>query len=299
MHTVFAIEPQALNNWHDLRYALEKFGYSKGLLVARYPRKWMALVMDACRQNGVGDLDLKRIEERLRQAKDDRLVGMGLPFEGADWLSNAKSDALRERVSAVLVKNKVEGDLFYCLADANEELFDNHGEIRVERNAYALAGAARYVMLSSPRVVLVDPYFEARPRCCKVLRAMIELCRESGHGLSDITVYTAQSTDRRYLNHDEPTYHRLLSDLLRHDIKLRVVLLPAESMAEDFHARYLFNQRAGLRFDRGFVEPEDHGQREHLTDVVCLSDALVSELNERYSGVAVPGAETFTLPLAD
>jgi len=27
MHAIFAIEPEAINNWHDLRYAVEKFGY--------------------------------------------------------------------------------------------------------------------------------------------------------------------------------------------------------------------------------------------------------------------------------
>lgn len=301
MHAVFAIEPEAVNNWHDLRYALEKFGYSKGLLVARFPSRWMAMVMEACRKNGLGEMELKRIEEKLRLAKDDRIVRIGLPFEGADWLNNAESEFVRGVLYGVLVQNKVEDDFFHCLADVNEDLFNNHNEMRVKRSACALAEAARYVMFSSQRIALVDPYFEARLRCCKVLRAMIDLCRKSGHGLAEITVYTAQSTGRRSLSHDANTYNKLLADWLRDDIKLRVVLLPAESMDEDFHARYLFNQRAGLRFDRGFVEPEDHDQREHLTDVVCLSDARVEELNSRYLDEAslISGAETIFLPLVD
>jgi len=56
----------------------------------------------------------------------------------------------------------------------------------------------------------------------------------------------------------------------------------ADQLDHDFHARYLFNQRAGLRFDRGFVEPEDHNEREHETDVICMDAELVNSLYARF-----------------
>ena len=91
------------------------------------------------------------------------------------------------------------------------------------------------------------------------------------------------------------------SESLGQDIALKVLLLPVDDLKYDFHARYLFSRRAGLRFDRGFVEPGDHDQRDHLTDVVCLTDALVEELNSRYLDEAsfISGAETILLPLVD
>jgi len=76
-------------------------------------------------------------------------------------------------------------------------------------------------------------------------------------------------------------------------------MLSAESLEQDFHARYLFSQRAGLRFDRGFVEPEDHAQRDHLTDVACLDESWVAELNSRYQAIedGLANAELVILPL--
>jgi len=171
--------------------------------------------------------------------------------------------------------------------------------VQVRRNAKALAEAARYVLLSSDRVVLVDPYFEAKPRCCKVLQAMIKLCREHGHQLSEVVVYTAKGTLKRHANHNVADYERLLSGDLAQDIKLRIYMLSAEGLDQDFHARYLFSQRAGLRFDRGFVEPEDLTQRDHLTDVACLDESRVTELNMRYLGGVddLADAESIVLPL--
>lgn len=298
MHAIFAIEPEAIDNWKDLKYALEKFGYSKGLLIARFPKTWMRLVMEACERNGVGDVERSKIEEKLRRAKDDRLVRMGLPFFDGDWLGNVMSDEILANVAAVLVRDKHDDEKLHCLADVDETLFDNHRDVQVKRNAQALAEAARYVLLSSDRIVLIDPYFEAKPRCCKVLQAMIKLCRENGHLLAEIVVYTAKDTQKRHANHDVAAYGKLLSNDLAQDIKLRIFLLPAEALDHDFHARYLFSQRAGLRFDRGFVEPEDHAQRDHLTDVACLDKSRVAELNSGYLGIEddLLGVESIVIP---
>ncbi len=299
MHSLFAIEPDAINNWQDLRYALEKFGYGKGLLIARFPKTWMRLVIEACKRNGVRDIELKRIEEKLRQAKDDRLVRMGLPFAGDDWLSNAQNDAVRDNLSAVLVRHKLEADRFHCLADVDEALFDNRRDVLVKRNAQALAEAARYVLLSSDRIVLVDPYFQAKPKCCKVLEAMVDLCREQEHRLIEVSIFTAQSTDERRVDLIAADYEMMLRSVLGQGLSLRIHLLPDADLDHDFHARYVFSQRAGLRFDRGFVEPTDHGQREHLTDVGCLDQSKVAELNSRYlaSEDGLANAEPIILPL--
>lgn len=299
MHALFAIEPDAINNWQDLRYALEKFGYGKGLLIARFPKTWMRLVMEACKRNGVRDVELKRIEEKLRQAKDDRLVRMGLPFAGDDWLLNVQKNAVYESLTAVLVRNKHALERFHCLAEVAEALFDNRRDVQVKRSAQALAEAARYVLLSADRIVLVDPYFQAKPKCCKVLEAMVDLCREQEHCLVEVSIFTAQSTDQRRVDLIAADYERMLAGVLEQGVCLRIYLLPDADLDQDFHARYVFSQRAGLRFDRGFVEPADHGQREHLTDVACLDENRVAELNSRYSATknGLANAESIILPL--
>lgn len=143
MHAIFAIEPEAINNWPGLRYAVEKFGYSKGLLIARYPGKWERMVMEACKLNGVGDLDMARVVERLQAIKSDRLVRMGLPYGDGDWLENVGAEGVLNRLSAILVRNQVVSEKFHRLDDAHENLFENRRDFRVKRTANELAQAAK------------------------------------------------------------------------------------------------------------------------------------------------------------
>lgn len=298
MHAIFAIEPDAINNWQDLKYALEKFGYSKGLLIARFPKPWPRLVIEACERRGVGDVERARIVEKLRQAQNDRLVRLGLPFDGDDWIANAKQDGVRERLSAILVRDKNDAERFHCLAEVEEALFENRRDVQVKRNAQALAEAARYVLLSSDRIVLVDPYFQAMPKCCKVLEAMVDLCRQQEHRLVEVSIFTAKSTDDRRVDLIAADYGRMLDAILRQGVCIRIHLLSDAALDQDFHARYVISPRAGLRFDRGFVELPDHGRRQHLTDVVCLDERRVAELNSRYleTDDGLANAESIVLP---
>ncbi len=282
MHAIFAIEPDAINNWKDLRYALEKFGYSKGLLIARYPKSWMKMVMDACRSNGVGDIELARVEEKLRIVKDDRLVRMGLPYEGANWLASVRAEAVLNQLSAVLIKDQPTSEKLHSIDDAHENLFDNRREAHVKRNANALAEAAKYVLTASDQIVLVDPYFQSRRKCTKVLDSMLRICQVNGAIPSQVIVFSDYSTDSRGSAVVRLEYEGLLNTWIERGVRFTVCRVAGDQLDQDFHARYLFNQKAGLRFDRGFVEPEAHDEREHETDVICMDTAFVNELYARF-----------------
>ncbi len=282
MHAIFAIEPEAINNWQDLRYALEKFGYSKGLLIARYPKTWMRLVMEACRRRGLGDVELKRIEEKLQKAKDDRLVRIGLAFEGASWLESVSAEAILNQMSAILVRDQIVSEKFHRIDDVHENLFDNRSEVRVKRNANALAESAKYVLTASDHFVLVDPYFQSRRKCTKVLDGMLRICRENGAIPNRVIVFSDHSKDSRSLAVVKHEYEERLSAWIERGVSITIYRVAADQLQQDFHARYLFNQKAGLRFDRGFVEPEDHNEREHETDVICMDTAFANELYTRF-----------------
>ncbi len=282
MHTIFAIEPDAINNWHDLRYAIEKFGYSKGLLIARYPGKWERMVMEACKLNGVSDLDLTRVVERLRAIKGDRLVRMGLPYGDGGWLENVGVEDVLNKLSAVLVRNQVISDKFHRIGDAYENLFENRRDFRVKRNANSLAEAAKYVLTASDQVVLVDPYFQSRRKCTKVLDSMLRVCQENGSLINQVIVFTDYNTDPRDLTVVSQQYETLLGAWGERNVRITICRVAGNQLNHDFHARYLFNQKAGLRFDRGFVEPEAHNEREHETDVICMDTELVNRLYARF-----------------
>lgn len=282
MHAIFAIEPEAINDWHGLRYAVEKFGYSKGLLIARYPGKWERMVMDACKLNGVGDLDMARIVERLQAIKGDRLVRMGLPYGDGGWLENVGVENVLNKLSAVLVRNQVVSDKFHRIDDAHENLFENRRDFCVRRNANALAKAAKYVLTASDQVVLVDPYFQSKRKCTKVLDSMLHICQENGSVINQVIVFTDYNTDPRDLTVVRQQYEALLGAWVERNVRITVCRVAGDQLNHDFHARYLFNQKAGLRFDRGFVEPEAHNERAHDTDVICMDTEVVNRLYARF-----------------
>jgi hypothetical protein len=282
MHAIFAIEPEAINNWHCLRYTVEKFGYSKGLLIARYPGKWERMVIEACKLNGVGDLDMLRVVEKLQTIKVDRLVRMGLLYGDGAWLENVGVEDVLNKFSAVLVRNQVVSDKFHRIDDAHENLFENHRDFRVRRNANALAGAAKYVVAASDHVVLVDSYFQSKRKCTKVLEAMFTACQEIGALPGQVIIFSDHAKDPRGLAVVRQEYKELFHGWTERGIGITIFRLAGDQLDQDIHARYLFNQNAGLRFDRGFVEPEDHGAREHETDVTCMDTAFVRELYTRF-----------------
>lgn len=282
MHAIFAIEPEAINNWPGLRYAVEKFGYSKGLLIARYPGKWERMVIEACKHNGVGDLDMARVVERLQAIKSDRLVRMRLPYGDGGWLENVGAEDVLNKLSAILVRNQVISEKFHSLDDAHENLFENRRDFRVKRTANALAQVAKYVLVASDSVVLVDRYFQSKSKCTKVLCAMFAACQEAGALPNQVTIFSDHTKDPRGLDVVRQEYGDLLGGWVELGIEITIYRLAGDQLDQDIHARYLFNQKAGLRFDRGFIEPEAHDEREHETDVSCIDSALVNELYARF-----------------
>lgn len=282
MHAIFAIEPDAINNWSDLRYTVEKFGYSKGLLIARYPGKWERMVMETCKLNNVSDLDLTRIVEKLRTIKGDRLVRMGLTYGDGNWLENVGVDAVLNQLSAVLVRNQIVSDKFHRIDDAHENLFENRRDFRVKRNANALAEAAKYLLTTSVELVLVDPYFQSKRKCTKVLDSMLRICQANDALPSQVIVFSDYSKDPRDSTVVRQEYEGLLNAWIKLNVRITICRVAGDQLDQDFHARYLFNQKAGLRFDRGFVEPEAHNEREHETDIICIDTEFSNELYARF-----------------
>src|SRR5690606_3290498 len=107
---------------------------------------------------------------------------------------------------------------------------------------------------------------------------IITIARIYGEKLKNIVVFSAQSIDPRDAGEVKNDYQRLLNSWVDQGVEFQFYRLDDQNLDWDFHARYLFSDIAGLRFDRGFVEPEDHGEREHKTDVACLEAWTVEEL---------------------
>jgi hypothetical protein len=102
----YALDPALLTNWKDCRYFVEKFGWPHGRLISRYPKKWKRLVYEAL--SGCGEVEIKRIVERLKQI-DDRLVKRpNSEYDGnKSWLENAVDEHGRLAFRAIISREHI------------------------------------------------------------------------------------------------------------------------------------------------------------------------------------------------
>jgi len=70
-----------------------------------------------------------------------------------------------------------------------------------------------------------------------------------------------------------------MGDLIDDGLTIQVNKWDDDALYFDFHARDLL---AGIRYDRGFIEPSDHDERDKTTDVGCLETGAVMRLLGRY-----------------
>ncbi|WP_415355713.1 hypothetical protein [Halioglobus sp. Uisw_031] len=282
MYSVFAVDPESIDSWESLRYIVEKFGYSRGLLIARYPKRWKKMVMEACLANGVGEYELKHIEEKLSLIKNDRLYRMGLPYAEPSWIDNVSQPEVLKCFDAVLIKGARAGGKFHDVISVDEELFEGQREMRVKRTALNLATVAKRLLSEVATVVLVDPYFRPEPKCLKVLCELVTASKARGKGVTQVVIYVALSKSPEPKDALEGLYRESLADLISGGLKLSICRVKDKEIDFDFHARYLLTEKGGLRYDRGFIEPNDRSQRNHKTDVTCMDNQLVAELRDHY-----------------
>ena len=283
MHSIFAIEPEAINNWNDLRYVVEKFGFNKGLLIGQYPKRWLALVYEACKKNVRNDSELKKIEEKLSLIKKDRLFQLGLPYIPPDWLQNMLSEEIIDHLDGVIVKGHANNPKHHQLDSVNETIFENHRETKVKKQAQCLAKAATYLLFDTTQIILIDPYFRPKEKCIKVLNEMLSISESGKNKIDKVSVFVAFSKDSRSHEDVKTSYQHILNQWVEKGIEFNVSRLQDDALNFDFHARYLLTDKGGLRYDRGFVEPNDHEVKEQETDVICIENEMKVNLYKQYA----------------
>ncbi|MDD9997294.1 MAG: hypothetical protein OXQ89_06070 [Rhodospirillaceae bacterium] len=165
MHHEYAVEPAAIgSSWETFRYIFEKFGFQNGRLISRFPNSWPLMVLEAASEAGIGDLDRKKIEEKLRQGRRTALIRMGRHYDPAlgGWVENAAASHASRPFRGVIAQQGVQ------LEDAlisSADLEDDHPQMLAPRNQdipRTIADIARAcsLLLHAARVIdFVDPYF--------------------------------------------------------------------------------------------------------------------------------------------
>src|SRR5262249_17581935 len=265
----YALQPELLSSEPVSRYLCEKFGYSRGRVIARYPKTWAKMVKDS-----LGDcktMERHRIIERLNILENSALLPRHHdPLdEKKTWLENAIQEHTKRPFDAVIAQDNPHHDTdVICEADLDEEKelrWRSETQRRIERTAREMANCAKFLLRTAREILFIDPYFNPQEGHYKrPLRAFLQAAddRHASMPRATIEIHTGDKSNgiKDFFN-EKCKEH--LPHIIPRGMKIRLVRWDQKYL----HNRYILTDRGGLSFSTGLRE---HDSLHHKYDDVYL-----------------------------
>jgi hypothetical protein len=273
----YAIEPQAIgSSWATFRYIIQKFGFDQGRLISEFPKRWFREVYDAT--SGLPPVQKKRIEEALNQARKNKVVRSGRPYdrEAGDWLYNALKEHRRLPFRAIIAVENSGGDQAVLLADDLDEqqpLMNVPHDCAVQRDAASLSAAMKEMLRFSSRILFVDPFYDPfKERYKSIFRECLGIVR-SDNPNATCEIHYRYHEDKPANDALKREAAHLFPGVVPDGMKVTIFCWRQKTGGEDFHARYLLTERGGIAVDAGFSAEGNH----QTTDMHLMSYELSQE----------------------
>lgn len=266
----YAVEPKAIgSSWQNFRYWIEKFGFDRGRLIARFPKCWEREVIEAAQKSGMKDIRLKSLVEKLQRAKTKALIASGRVYNSAlgDWLDNALCQQTVKPFHAIIA-SEMRGARDVILVA--EEVDDTHVLMvaphswEVGRVGTDLADAMSPLLRSARTLLLVDRYFDIRnSRYKETLKAILAVIAANGATGVRCEIHYGEHDARPPAYLVEQNAERWLTGVIPKDMCVTLFGWKEKVGGADFHARYLLTDRGGMSVEAGFSAEGAH-QKVHL-----------------------------------
>ena len=287
MHYEYAVEPAAIgSSWDTFRYVFEKFGFQKGRLISRFPKKWERLVIEAASDAGVGNLARTKLVEKLLQGKRTTLIRTGRAYDPAlgNWTDNALASHATKPFRGIIAYADRPEDGIIPVAELDEahSLMVAPTSCDIPRSAADLAGACHLLLLAAREIDLVDPYFHLGidgEDYCSPLEEMMTAMRAAGK--ENVCIRIHSTSHNRH-----PGQLAILQDPQRWvrvniptSYELHLYAWEQRPGGEDLHDRFLLSDCGGIMIGAGFAAS---GAQENAA-ITLLDDAHAQELRSRFS----------------
>lgn len=263
----YAVEPQALNNWKDCRYILEKFGFANGRLISRFPKEWERMVYEAWQ--GLLPKEKSRISELLIRAKKNLMVSNRDYDRSKTWLPNAEEQHVIKPFHAIIATSNPSKNGSLVLAD---DLDDEHPLMQsditptINRKAAEMAECVAPLLRISKRVIFIDQYLnKVERRHFDPLKEfmLILKSRDSNIPLNKLEYHCGEINAETYFD-QKLTLH--IKESIPSGKTLEIICWPNGEL----HNRYILTDRGGVMFGTG-LDDDDRGSGTP-TDVVTRLD---------------------------
>lgn len=268
MNDLFGIDPCAPSNLRDLVDIMRLFGPSEGRFIADFPMEWRGELRQ--HMASISDVSQMAMVESWSRIHHAMLPVKARFRAGQSWAENAMT--LRDEVKKLIgpagrPSNLVE-PLDKVLIDPTA--FPDANDGLIPRTPEAYVQAARPLLLSSRKIVLIDPFFalkfqDKRGQWCWDRRrlVLVSLLRAAARG-KQVECFEIFNTPNKMVGANL-LYDDLISvaaEAGAAKMQLAIRSLDEKSLVGQ-HARYMLGLESGLHFDHGFDTVSD-GSTNHV-----------------------------------
>jgi len=263
----YALQPELLASWPVLRYLSDKFGYGRGRVIARYPRRWERMVYDSL--SHCKPIEKQKIVEGLVRFKPALYPRHHEWDKDKGWLDNAIAEHSKRAFCAIIAQDNPHGVTAVIReADLDEEAeprWRAERQRRIERTALEMAACAEMLLRNATAILFIDPHFNPQAqRFKRSLQAFLQIIaqRPARIPVTRIEIHTGHETaGTRAFFATECTRH--LPSIIPRGMQIRFVRWNQLYL----HNRFILTEYGGLKFATGL---DDHNGSAHRYDIVDL-----------------------------
>ena len=255
MNKEYAIDPTAFHNAVELKYTLEKFGFSQGRLLVKYPSAWIKNVYEQIQH--WPDLEQYKAKRLLEKSRE-MIVPAGQSYEPSiTWLDNAHNLFDDRKVDGVIASD-VNSWGYPTVSEIDDDYFDSGRDIRMLGSAENYTKISRRLLQMSHEVAFIDRFLQLNKKNRKDVITDFLKTAQLGKCKSFV-IWTSYEKSSLTSKAD---YFKMLSrdykPALIEGSSLVVKLVDDAGSVEEMHARLMISKLGGFRFDHGFEVFNDY-----------------------------------------
>jgi hypothetical protein len=290
MNDLYGIDPTAPESIRDLSDLMRIFGPGEGRFIAEFPDQWFVDL--SSHMKSLSDLQQMAAIELWLKIGRNAVLPTTVRFN-SKWSWSENATALKDHVVKLIGNKRCPATLEpidKVLIDPRAFRDARGGHI--PRTADAYAAAARPLLQTSPKIVLVDPYFKLRyfdnragtfRPSTRHRNSLMALFREAAVWKRVECFKLAVSSDQAF---DGDKTGAIFDDQLlqirsqcgAQSIDMEVEVLDG-SLSTDRHPRYLLGMHSGLHFDWGF----DTGDVTSTNHIEWMGQSVLAPLLDRFT----------------
>lgn len=258
MHFEYAVEPEAMgSSWENFRYLIEKFGFSRGRLISRFPNKWEKKVVQAAKSAGMSELKLASLVDRLNRAKQDKFLGLVRAYDpNSDWLENAIKQNEQLPFHAVITSKKTAHDFVVAIDELDEDqvpLLCNRN-CQISQTGNGISAALSSLLVSARVMLFIDPYFDISNRRYKeILRSCLAVIASSKNQGIQCEVHFGDMDGNISTEIIEREAKNWLKNVIPKGISIKFFAWKRKKNGADFHDRFFLTDLGGVQLGTGFL----------------------------------------------